>query len=87
MDSILIIGGLITLIILLLIIGVPMKPLKYVGNAVIKLTLGAIFLFVLNIVGQGMNIHIPVNLFTSFISGFLGIPGIIALVIVKLYII
>lgn len=87
MSSIFIIGSLILFIIVLLLVGISLRVFKYMGIGVIKLTIGALLLFFINIIGQQMAIHIPINLFTSCISGFLGIPGIIALVIIKRYII
>lgn len=41
---------------------------------------GAAILFVLNLFG----LNIPINMITSVIVGFLGIPGVVLLVILKL---
>lgn len=75
-----ILGG---LVILLLFSGAPFKPLRFVGQAAIKLVIGALFLFFLNAVGNRFGIHVPINLVTSFVSGFLGIPGLAALVAIQ----
>lgn len=79
-----ILGG---LIILLLFIGAPLKPVRFIGQGVIKLLIGALFLFFLNAFGNQFGIHVPINLITSSISGFLGIPGLFALVAIQTWII
>jgi inhibitor of the pro-sigma K processing machinery len=74
------IGG---LIFLLLIIGAPLKPMRFIGSAVIRVLIGALFLFFLNTFGTLMNVHVPINMITSAVSGFLGLPGVAALVAIK----
>jgi inhibitor of the pro-sigma K processing machinery len=79
-----IIGG---LILLVLVVGTPIKPLRFAGQTIIKVMIGALFLFFLNAFGNSMGIHVPINAVTSAISGLLGIPGVVALVIIQMYII
>lgn len=69
------------LIFLLLIIGAPMKPLKWLGQGAVRLFIGALFLFLLNAFGTIVSYHLPINLFTAAVAGFLGIPGLITLVV------
>jgi inhibitor of the pro-sigma K processing machinery len=75
------------LIILLLLIGTPLKPVRLIGQGMIKLVTGALFLFVANAIGSSFDIHVPINLLTSAVSGFLGIPGLVALIVIEKYII
>jgi inhibitor of the pro-sigma K processing machinery len=75
-----ILGG---LILLLLFSGAPFKPVRFVGQAAIKLVIGALFLFFLNVAGNRFGIHVPINFATSAVSGVLGIPGLFALVAVQ----
>jgi len=79
-----ILGG---LILILLFTGAPFKPARFVGQAAIKFIIGALFLFFLNAAGNRYGIHVPINLATSAISGFLGIPGLLALVAIQHWII
>lgn len=60
-------------------------PLKFIGKAIIKISLGGISLFLLNEALHIMNINfdIGINLITSFISGYLGIFGVLAISLVK----
>jgi len=43
-----------------------------------------VFLWVINIIGQGLGFHIPINLLTILIVGLLGIPGLIVLIVFNL---
>jgi inhibitor of the pro-sigma K processing machinery len=79
-----ILGG---LILILLFSGAPFKPARFFGQAAIKLVIGALFLFFLNAAGNHYGIHVPINFATSAISGFLGIPGLFALVAIQQWVI
>ncbi|WP_096438099.1 pro-sigmaK processing inhibitor BofA family protein [Alteribacter populi] len=71
-------------IFLLLILGAPMKPLRFIGQGAIRLLIGALFLFFLNAFGSLFDYQLPINIMTASVSGFLGIPGIIALIIIDM---
>ena len=74
------------LIILLMIVGTPIKPIRMIGQVIMKVVIGALFLFFLNAIGNQYGIHVPINLITSTVSGILGIPGLVALVAVQQYV-
>jgi inhibitor of the pro-sigma K processing machinery len=78
-----IIGG---LVVLLLFIGAPMKPIRFVGQGIVKLLIGALLLFFLNALGTSLNIHVPINIVTATVTGFLGIPGLLALIAIQKFI-
>jgi inhibitor of the pro-sigma K processing machinery len=78
---------LLAFIVILLFVGTPLKPVRFIGYGTIKLVTGALFLFVLNAIGSSFNLHIPINVLTSSVSGFLGIPGIAALIVIEKYIV
>lgn len=86
MEPIIIISVVGGLILILLFSGAPIKPIRFAGQAVIKLLIGALFLFFLNAAGNRYGIHVPINFGTSAISGFLGIPGLFALVAIQKFI-
>ncbi|WLD93438.1 pro-sigmaK processing inhibitor BofA family protein [Alkalihalobacillus sp. AL-G] len=71
------------LIVLLLMIGAPLRPLRWIGQGAIKLVIGALLLFFMNAFGTAINLHVPINLITASVSGFLGIPGLLALVAIQ----
>ncbi len=87
MEPIIVISILGVLIVLLLFSGAPFKPARFIGQAAIKFLIGALFLFFLNVAGNRYGIHVPINFATSAVSGFLGIPGLVALVAIQHWII
>lgn len=60
-------------------------PLLWIWRGLLYSAIGAIFLYVINFVGQSFGFHIAINPLTAIIIGFLGIPGAIYLVAVKLF--
>jgi len=74
------------LVILLLVVGTPIRPVRLIGQVVMKVIIGALFLFFLNALGNQYGIHVPINLVTSTVSGILGIPGLVALVALQHYV-
>lgn len=78
-----IIGG---LILILLLVGAPLKSIRFIGQSLAKILIGALLLFFLNAFGTSFGLHIPINFITSIVSGLLGLPGIAALVVIQTYI-
>ncbi|KIY22857.1 MULTISPECIES: pro-sigmaK processing inhibitor BofA family protein [Mesobacillus] len=87
MDPIVVISVLGGLILLLLIIGAPTKPLRLIGQSAVKILIGALFLFFLNAFGTNFGIYVPINIATATVSGLLGIPGVFALIAIQTWII
>ncbi|MFC0274875.1 pro-sigmaK processing inhibitor BofA family protein [Metabacillus herbersteinensis] len=83
MEPILVFSVLGGLILVLLFVGAPIRPLRWVGQVLVKITVGALLLFFVNAFGTSLDLHIPINLITSSISGLLGIPGLLALIVIK----
>lgn len=73
--------GVIGLILLSLIIKILKWPFKIIINGII----GIVLLYVANIIGSYLGFTIPINAITALISGFLGIPGVIFLIIYQLF--
>jgi inhibitor of the pro-sigma K processing machinery len=66
----------------LLIIGKVLAwPLKMLMKLVINAIAGGILLLLVNVVGGPFGINISINAVTALIAGFLGIPGVIFLII------
>ena len=74
------------LICLILLALFKVKSLKWLPTTIAKLAIGALLLFFLNLISGYFGLHIPINLFTSSVVGFCGIPGVIALGSLFLYI-
>jgi len=80
-----VISIMIILIILLLIIGAPVKPTRFIAHGTVKLGIGLLFLFFLNVFGGAIGLHIPINLFTIIVSGFLGVLGVSSLAAIQIF--
>ncbi|MBQ7667807.1 MAG: pro-sigmaK processing inhibitor BofA family protein [Clostridia bacterium] len=70
----------VVLYLILKVISVPIKILKWVVcNAIV----GGIVLFLLNLIGGYFGLHIDINIISALVTGVLGIPGVILLIILK----
>lgn len=81
MDVNLIIYGLIGLVLLYLVIKLLKWPLKILINGVI----GIVLLYLANVLGSYFGFTIAINWITALIAGFLGVPGVIFLVIFQMF--
>lgn len=71
-------------LLLLMILGhVVMKPVRWVFKIAFHSALGFIMLWGINLAGGYFGFSLPINLFTALIAGFLGVPGIILLIIFR----
>ena len=61
-------------------------PFRWAGLIVLNVIIGAVLLFFANIAGQYAHFHIPINPVTALLTGFLRIPGLLALIAIKLYV-
>lgn len=62
------------------------KPFKFLGRLILNSLLGALFLIIFNYFGKYTGIFIGVNEVTALLLGILGIPGFLAILLVKLLI-
>ena len=58
-------------------------PFKLIFKLIINIVLGGLLLLIVNTVGAGFGLHIPFNTITALVSGILGIPGVILLIILQ----
>lgn len=77
----LIMYGVIGVVILYIILKLFKWPLKLLLNGIS----GVILLYIVNSIGAIYNFHIGINLVTALVAGILGIPGVIVLIIIKLF--
>ncbi|QQK78509.1 pro-sigmaK processing inhibitor BofA family protein [Salicibibacter cibi] len=83
MDPVLIVAAIGLGIFILMFLGLPLKkPFKWVGNGVVRIMIGALALFLINLFGNFIGLHMPINLFTSAVTGILGIPGVLMIIAV-----
>lgn len=74
--------ALIGLALLFLIIKLLKWPLKILINGI----LGIILLYISNIVGSYIGYVLPINAISALVAGFLGIPGIIFLILFQFFV-
>lgn len=73
-------------VIVLLLLGKFLSfSLKLVLKLVVNAVLGFILLFVVNVIGATFGFSLGVNALTVLIAGFFGIPGVVFLIIFKLF--
>lgn len=81
MSSEMIIYALVGLALLFLVIKLLKWPIKILINGVV----GIVLLYIANYIGEYFNFYININPVTALIAGFLGIPGVLFLVIFQLF--
>ncbi|WP_047980692.1 pro-sigmaK processing inhibitor BofA family protein [Ornithinibacillus contaminans] len=86
MNSTIVISIMVAVIVLLLFVGSSFKPMRFLVSGVVKLGIGILFLFFFNVIGGSFGLHIPINLFTAVISGFLGLFGVASLAAIHMII-
>lgn len=63
-------------ILLLYLIGyILLVPIRIIGKLFFNSFLGGVAILILNLFGDRLDLHIPLNLFTSVTVGILGLPG------------
>lgn len=76
----------ITCIIFILIFGkILLFPVKKIITILTNSILGGLAIWLINIVGTSFNFHIGLNIITALIAGLLGIPGVILLILLKIF--
>jgi len=58
-------------------------PFKLIFKLIINIIIGGLLLLIVNTFGAGFGLHIPFNAITALVSGILGVPGVILLIILQ----
>ena len=75
-------------IILLYIVGrIFFMPLKLVFKLIYNGLIGGIMLWAVNFIGSHFDFAIAINPFTALVAGFLGLPGVVLLILFKIFIV
>ncbi|RYL96753.1 pro-sigmaK processing inhibitor BofA [Sporolactobacillus sp. THM7-7] len=75
--------GVFFLFFLMFVLGTPFHPVRWMGKLAVRLLVGVFLLFLVNVIGESFRLHVPINLATASVSGLLGLPGITALILIK----
>ncbi|MCM0649319.1 pro-sigmaK processing inhibitor BofA family protein [Clostridium swellfunianum] len=76
---------LLALVFLFLVIKVFTWPIKMFFKLLVNALLGVVLLLIVNFIGGYFNFFIGINWITALIAGFFGVPGVIFLIIFKLF--
>ena len=66
-----------------LILKILSKPIRLIFKLLINAAFGFVLLFLVNFFGGPVGIYINVNFINSLVAGFLGVPGVILLVVLQ----
>ncbi len=61
------------------------KPIKWAVKILINSGIGLLLLVMVNYFGQAINFSLPINLVTVLIAGFLGVPGILLMIALEVF--
>ena len=79
------VGYMLGILVVLVVSGIFLKPIKFVLKLVVNSVLGAVLLWVINLVGAGVGIHIGLNPITSVAVGIFGLPGVICMLLLQIF--
>ena len=65
----------------ILILKILTKPIRWIFKLLINAAFGFVLLFLVNFFGDPVGIYIGVNFVNALVAGFLGVPGVILLVL------
>lgn len=71
-------------LLLLYIIGwLLVMPIKFIVKLLYNGIIGGLMLWALNLVGGFFQFHVAINPITALIAGFLGVPGVVLIVVLQ----
>lgn len=74
-------------IILLYVVGrMFLMPIKLIFRLIYNGLIGGAMLWILNFVGLHIGFTIAINPITALVAGFLGLPGVILLILFKIFV-
>lgn len=76
----------IAIILLFIVVKIFAWPIKVFIRLCVNGFLGAVLLWIVNFFGATFGITVGINAITALIAGFFGIPGVIFLIIYKMFI-
>lgn len=59
-------------------------PIKWLFKLALNSVFGALLIWIINLIGGVLGFHIGLNIWTSILVGFLGVPGAILLILIRL---
>ena len=69
---------------IILLIKILSEPIRWIVKLALNALLGFVVLFIFNFFGEFIGISIPINLISSLITGFFGVPGVVFLILYQI---
>ena len=88
MEVQLLLYGLVGIIVLFLVLKLLKWPLKIIINGIMGVVILYIANFIianLNLIGINTNFSLAINPITALVAGFFGVPGVVVLIIIGLF--
>lgn len=79
------VGYVLGILIILILAGVCLKPIKFILKLGINSVLGLLAIWVINFLGASLGIHIGLNPVTAVAVGALGVPGVILILLLQIF--
>ncbi len=76
-------GTIVCIVLLILFFKLLAKPLKWIFKLLLNALSGFIALVLINFVGGFIGLSLTVNVVNCLVAGFLGLPGVILLILIK----
>jgi len=70
-------------LLVLLALKIFVKPIKWLIRLLFNTLLGGAALLLINTFGGAWGLHVAVNPLTAFLTGLLGLPGVVLLLIIQ----
>ncbi|NLN16976.1 MAG: pro-sigmaK processing inhibitor BofA [Firmicutes bacterium] len=83
MELTVIIAYLFGLVLLYILARLLLIPLRLAIRLLINGVIGGFLLWLVNLLGLFVGVYLPINPITALVAGFLGIPGVILLLVLK----
>ncbi|MGI5907191.1 MAG: pro-sigmaK processing inhibitor BofA family protein [Christensenellales bacterium] len=80
-----IIAYVVGLLLLFLIGWLLITPIKVLLKFILNGVIGGLMLWVLNLLGGALGISVAINPVTALIAGFLGVPGVILILLLQVF--
>ena len=68
-----------------LLIRILKKPIKFIFKILLNALFGFVILFAINWLGEPVGFELGLNLVNALVAGVLGVPGVILLIVIKLF--
>ena len=67
----------------ILLVRLLSAPMRWIFKLLLNAVLGFVMLYIVNFFGAAVGLELGMNLINALLAGFLGVPGIILLIVLK----